>query len=168
MKWFPQPLANVWEKWTKEKGEFQSFSIQRRYFPEEANITTLQLHGFSDACEMAYAGVVYLRGIDMKGVAHVGLVIAKTKVAPIERTAILRLELCGALILARLLKHVSSTLSLPAESIFAWTVSRVLLEWLRGDPQRFKTFGRNRVSKVLELTPTNAWRHVTGKDNIVT
>ena len=123
-------ISNVWEKWTKEIGEFQSYSIQRSYFPKEANITTLQLDGFSDASEMAYAGVVYLRGIDMKGVAHVGLVIAKTKVAPIKRMTIPRLELCGALTVTRLLKHVSRILSVPAESIFALPDSRVVLGWL--------------------------------------
>ena len=133
-------ISNVWEKWNKEIGEFQSYSIQRSYFPKEANITSLQLHGFTDASEMAYAGVVYVRGIDMKEVAHVGLVIAKTKVAPIKRMTIPRLELCGALIVPRLLKHFSSILGVPAESIFAWTDSRVALGWLRGDPRRFKTF----------------------------
>ena len=30
------------------------------------------------------SGVVYLQGVDMKGVAHVGLVIAKAEVAPIK------------------------------------------------------------------------------------
>ena len=31
----------------------------KELFPKEANIATLQLHGFSDASEMVYAGVVY-------------------------------------------------------------------------------------------------------------
>ena len=109
--------------------------------------------------------MVYIRGVDTKGIAHVGLVIAKTKVAPIKRMTIPRLELCGALIAARLLKHVSGLLSIPAENIFAWTDSRVVLGWLRGDPRRFKTFVGNRVSEVLELIPPNARRHVSGKND---
>ena len=78
---------------------------------------TIQLHGYSDASEAAYAGVVYLRGVDMKGVAHVCLVLAKTKVAPVKRVMIPRLELCRALIVARLLKHVSSLLKITGYSL---------------------------------------------------
>ena len=87
------------------------------------------------------------------------------KVAPVKRMTVPRLELYGALIVARLLKHASSLLSISSKAIFAWTDSRVVLGWLRGDPRRFKTFVRNRVSEVLELTPPNAWHHVLGKDN---
>ena len=76
-----------------------------------------------------------------------------------------RLQLCGALIVARLLKHVSSILHIPAENTFAWTDSCVVSGWLRVDPRRFKAFVRNRVSEVLELASPNSWRHVTGKDN---
>ena len=100
-----------------------------------------------------------------KGVAHVCLVIAKTKVAPVTRMTVPRLELFGALIVARLLKHASNLISIPSEAIFAWTDSRVVLWWLRGDPRIFKAFVGNRVSEVLELTPPNAWRLVLGKDN---
>ena len=79
-----------------------------RSFPKEANLVTIQLHGFYDASEGAYAGAIYIRGIDTKGIAHISLVVAKTKVAPIKRLTIPRLELCGALIMARLLKHAST------------------------------------------------------------
>ena len=80
--------------------------MPRSYFPREADVADLQLHGFFGASEMAYAGVVYFQGIDRKGITYVSLVVAKTKVAPIKRVTIPRLELCGALIMACLLKHV--------------------------------------------------------------
>ena len=62
-------------------------------------------------------------------------------------------------------QHGSSLLSIQRDSIFAWTDSRVVLGCLRGDSRRFRTFVGNRVSEVLELTPPNMWRHVSGKDN---
>ena len=73
-----------------------------------------------------------------------------------------RSELCGALIVARLLKHMSGILHIPTENIYAWTDSEVMLGWLRGDPRRFKVFVGNRVSEILELTLPKAWRHVAG------
>ncbi len=60
---------------------------------------SIQLHGFSDVSESAYAGVVYLRIVDSFGRVHTTLVISKTKVLPIKRLSIPRLELCGAEIL---------------------------------------------------------------------
>ena len=38
---------------------------------------------------------------------------------------------------------------------YAWTDSRVMLGWLRGDPRSFRVFVGNRVSEILELTPPN-------------
>ena len=111
------------------------------------------MHGFSDALEIAYAGAIYLRGVDRAGRVHTSLVMAKTKVAPIKRMTTPRLELCGALVMARLLKHISVMLSIPAGNVFAWTDSRVVLCWLRGDPRRFKVFVGNRVSEILGLVP---------------
>ena len=158
-------ISTVWEKWISKFTELRQCSISRSYFPKEVNMVTVQLHGFCDASEGAYAGAIYTRGIDTKGIAHISLVVAKTKVAPIKRLTIPRLELCGALIMARLLKHTSTVLNVPMGNVFAWTDSRVVLGWLRGDPRRFKVFVGNRVSEILELTPPSIWRHVSSKDN---
>ena len=143
----PPAINDTWDKWSREVGEFQRCSIPRSYIPKDANIVTLQLHDFLDASEMAYAGVVYIRGIDSEGVTHVSLVIAKTKVAPIKRMTTPRLELCGALVVACLLKHVTDVLHIPAENVFAWTDSQIVLSWLRGDPRRFKVFVGNRTHR---------------------
>ena len=67
--------------------------IDRYYFPIDSVIQDLQLHRFYDASENTFASVVYLRMTDSKGKVHVSLVLAKTKVAPIKRLTILRLEL---------------------------------------------------------------------------
>lgn len=48
----------------------------------------MQLHGFSDASEDAYAAVVYLRSIDMFSKVQISHVMAKMKVALIRRLTI--------------------------------------------------------------------------------
>ncbi|CAH0401410.1 unnamed protein product [Chilo suppressalis] len=59
----------------------------------------LSLHIFTDASESAYGACVYVRSVDVSGVVMVRLLMAKSRVAPIKPT---RLELCGALVGARL------------------------------------------------------------------
>ena len=100
----------------------------------------------------------------MSSNVHTSLVIAKTKVAPIERQAIPRLELCGAYLLAQLLDHVKEVFHLSIQDIHAWTDSTIVLNWLSGIPRHFKTFVGNRVSSILELIPPGRWKHISGTD----
>lgn len=64
---------------------------------------SLQFHGFSDASEKAYAATVDLRVVDTDGNVHTTLLSPKTKVAPVKAVSVLHLELCGAMLLTKLL-----------------------------------------------------------------
>ena len=128
-------------------------------------LTSIEIHGFCDASEDAYAAVVYLKSFYKSGKTHVALVMAKSKVAQIRRQSIPRLELCGAVLLARLLNHLSSVLYIPVSKAWAWTDSTIVLDWLSGSPRRFKTFVGNRVSEILDITSPSQWRHVPTASN---
>ena len=161
----PDDIRKSWEKWRLELPVLTSKLIARCYFPRNVSITSTQLHGFSDASEDAYAGVVYLRMVDTSNVVYVSLVMAKTRVAPIKRLTIPRLELCGANLLANLLDHIKRVLGIPSDHVYAWTDSTVVLGWLSGNPRRFKMFVGNRVSNVMGLVPPDRWQHVRGDQN---
>ena len=92
--------------WRTELKHLSQKHVNRYYFPRDAVIQDLQLQGFCDASENAFASVVYLYMTDSKGKVHVSLVLAKTKVAPIKQLTIPCLELCGAHLLAKVLHHV--------------------------------------------------------------
>ena len=111
--------------------------------------------------------MIYLRLTDSDGNVHISLIIAKTKVAPIKRLTIPRLELCGAHLLAQLLNHVKEVFHLSLRDIYAWADSTIVLNWLTGNPRRFKTYVGNRVSSILELEhiPPDRWNHVSGTEN---
>ena len=107
--WDEDALQHIVEEWMHWRIELKLLSqkhVDRYYFPKDAVIQDLQLHGFCDASENAFANVVYLRITDFKGKVHVPLVLAKTKVAPIKQLTIPCLELCGAHLLAKVLHHV--------------------------------------------------------------
>ena len=139
--------------------------IPRCYYDKRTSVASMELHGFSDASEQAYAAVVYLRIECTDGSTQVALVSSKTKVAPIKRLTIPRLELCGAQLLAQLLHHVRLVLDIPLNRSYAWTDSTIVLCWLVGSPKRFKTYLGNRVSNIVELLGPEHWRHVNGVDN---
>ena len=61
---------------------------------------------------------IYVRAVDSNDRVHVSLVMAKTKVAPIKRLSIRRLELCSGVILSKILSHVVNTLAIPHTNIY--------------------------------------------------
>ena len=139
----PKAIVEEWLRWRNQLPPLSSHHVPRCYFPKGSTITSIQLHGFSDASEKAYSGVIYLRMEDSNGTAHTSLVISKTRVAPIKKQTIPRLELCGALVLAQLLSHCKEVRNIPMQSVFAWTDSMIILSWLQGNPRRFKVYVGN-------------------------
>ena len=161
----PNAILEEWSKWRRELPLLSTHCIQRCYYPKEADIVSTQMHGFSDASEKAYSGVVYLRMEDNNGMIYTSIVASKTRVAPIKRVTIPRLELNGALILAQLLFRCKNVLDVPLSSVYAWTDSTIVLAWIQGSPRRFKVYVGNRVTQILELIPADCWRHVVSEDN---
>jgi len=98
-------------KWNQLPEEFELLSkvrIPRCYMNHSEQNATYELHGFSDACERAYAAVIYLRISYGGDCVEVSFVASNTRVAPIKRQGIPRLELMGATLLARLLNTVKA------------------------------------------------------------
>ena len=131
----PEHLLEPWSQWRLELPLLSDIHIPRCYLPSGFSVSSMQLHGFCDASEDAYGGVVYLRLTDPTGNTHTEIVVAKTKVSPIKRLSIPRLELCGAQLLTKLLCHAKRILNIPVTSVFAWTDSTIVLTWLTGNPR---------------------------------
>ena len=161
----PTSIRDEWLQWRSELRLLSNKHIPRCYFDKKTQIVSIQLHGFCDASENAYSAVVYLRMIDSFGKVQISLVTSKTKVAPIKKLTIPRLELCGAYLLAQLLSHLQNVFNLPLNTVYAWTDSTIVLSWLVGNPRRFKTYVGNRVSYIVELIAPDRWNHVQGLDN---
>lgn len=136
-----------------------------RWIDYHGPMSAVELHGFSDASSRAYAAAVYLRCTDGVGKVHVHLMVAKTKVAPVKQVSIPRLELCGALLVARLLSATVDALGWRDVPVVAWTDAAVVLAWIRSHPARWKPFVANRVSELQRLLPPHAWRYVPTTDN---
>ncbi|XP_037028702.1 uncharacterized protein LOC119068942 [Bradysia coprophila] len=125
----------------------------------------LELHGFSDSSNEAYSAVVYSRMRQDDGSYKTNIVIAKTRVAPIKQITTPHLELCGALLLTRLLNYTVDSLKLERILLFAWCDNTAVLDWLRKEPIYWKTFVANRVSEIQTTFPSLSWRYVPSDEN---
>lgn len=158
----PQPLRLQWLAMRKELAYLNNLSIKRHTLcMDPAEIT---LHGFCDSSQAAYGACIYTRSVSQQGVVEVHLICAKTKVAPLKTLSIPRLELCGALMLARLMNTVKE--SLPFQpTCYCWTDSQVVLAWLKVSSGTLQTFVANRVSEIQQLTCVEQWNYVNTKEN---
>ncbi|XP_055632898.1 uncharacterized protein LOC129773321 [Toxorhynchites rutilus septentrionalis] len=151
-----------WETYCSGLKHISSYRVNRYAFLPNS---TVQLHTFADASQQAYGACIYGRSTDSEGHVHVQLIASKTKVAPLKRITIPRLELSAAVLAARLHKRVTVAMDMPFSESHFWSDSTVTLEWLRSPPYTWTTFVANRVSEIQTTTQGSHWHHVAGKQN---
>ena len=59
----PAHIYQEWATWRRQLSLLNTFPIRRYYFVPRTTVNTVELHGFSNAFEQAYAAVVYLRAM---------------------------------------------------------------------------------------------------------
>ncbi|UYV69239.1 hypothetical protein LAZ67_6002942, partial [Cordylochernes scorpioides] len=158
-----ESLIETWTKFRKELNFIRSLRIPR-WLGLGRNTQGVQLHGFGDASEDAYAAAVYIRIPTDDGVS-VKLLASKTKLAPIQKMSIPRLELCAALLLTRLMKYIMEELNITMESATCWSDSTIVSSWLRTMSRTLPTFIGNRVAEIQSCPQVREWRYVPTGDN---
>ncbi|GFW57562.1 uncharacterized protein TNCV_544711 [Trichonephila clavipes] len=158
----PAEEYREWQQFLESLENINNIEIPRRIvaFPE-----VIEIHGFADASERCYGAAVYCKSKNLKSETLVRLITSKSRVAPIKSLTIPRLELCAAVILAKLVKRVVAALQLETAELYLWSDSMIVLAWLRKEPMDLKTFVQNRVAKIQELYPNQLWRHVPSDQN---
>ena len=121
----------------------------------------LELHGFADASLQAYGAVIYLKCIRGAEV-DCNFVMARSRVAPLKGNTLQRLELMGAVVLARLMEKVRNTYKkLEISKVVHYTDSRDALCWIQSRNIKWSVFIENRVTAIHQLTNTTTWKHVS-------
>lgn len=168
--WDEKVDESIATDWRKYLLELQSLHLIKpdRWISFLPNHISLQLHGFCDASLEAYGAVIYLRAVHASNEITTRLILSKSRVAPMTPTTITRLELCGAVVLAELMKFVINTMrhmKIEAKDVKLWTDSQTALQWISNDPSRWQMFVANRVVAIQKATRIEQWRHVRSEDN---
>lgn len=159
----PCSVARTWNRFVISLQYLNNVRIPRHAIGNQPSY--VELHVFSDASQTAYGACVYVRTVNEDKTLSVRLLTSKAKVAPLKPMSIPRLELCGALLGAKLLDRVRSSLTCKFDNVVCWTDSTIVLGWLHMAPNKLKTFVQNRTSEINDITKDVYWRHVRTKEN---
>ena len=130
------------------------------------DVTDMQLHGFSDASGKDYACVIYLSILFNNGEVFTTFVASKSRVAPIKKITITRLELMACVILSCLMNTVIRSLTdYVIINLYCWTDSTDCLYWITSRNKVWFRFVQNRVKEIRENIPNALWKFCPGADN---
>lgn len=133
-----QDIVLYWKKFVESISNLYKLRIPRFVMCDLPNV--IELHVFTDASQTAYGACAYIRTCNASGDVTVKLLCAKSRVAPVKPVSIPRLELCGALVGAKLVDKIKKSLRVTFDNIVLWTDSTIVLGWLRTSPNQLKTF----------------------------
>ena len=144
----------------------EQFSVQRSYKPEEfSTIANVQIHHFSDASEVGYGAVSYLRFVDAESKVHCSFVMSKSRLAPLKSLSVPRLELTAATLAVKLDKMLRKELEVPINRSVFWTDSTSVLRYIENEDKRFHTFVSNKLTIIHDGSTPGQWRYVDTKRN---
>lgn len=157
-------MSTRWKEYEHKLQVLSKIEIPRKVIAE-CERQGLEIHGFSDASIQAYGACIYLRSVLRDGKSESYLLCSKSRLAPLKTLSIPRLELCGTLLLAQLLKKVQDNLPIKIDSVYLWTDSRIVLCWLQSCSRQWTTFVANRIAEIQRITNVDDWRHVASQEN---
>ena len=112
----PEEDVKRWKAWLESLPLLERFCTERCCMPtsfEEA--TSCQLHYFSDASQLAYGAVSYLRMVNAEGDVHCSFVMGKSRLGPLQPVTTPRMELSAAVLSTRLDRIIRDEIELPIE-----------------------------------------------------
>ncbi|XP_049871777.1 uncharacterized protein LOC126370796 [Pectinophora gossypiella] len=159
----PGDLAKDFKKWLEQAHVINDCIIPRRLTSMPIKDCETSLHVFCDASKDAYSACIFLRSKQGENV-NLSLVLAKSRVTPVDKITIPRLELVAATLASRLSVTVIESLDLPDCDLYFWSDSSVVLTWIKCEGP-WSVFVTNRVKEIKGLSSSAAWRHVPGHLN---
>ncbi|KAK3747784.1 hypothetical protein QZH41_013322, partial [Actinostola sp. cb2023] len=156
-----------WRSWLQELPKLETLKFDRCLKPKNfGDVVSTQLHTFSDASDIGYGAVFYLRLVNTDGQIHFAFVLSKAILAPLKQMTIPRLELSAATTATRLSNMIVNEIDLPIDDVKFWTDSTCVLSYILNQEKRFKTFVANKIAFIHETTEPIQWNYVNTNLNV--
>ena len=121
----PEDLLKDWNKGKEILTLLDHVTIPRCYFPGDCSLdATFQLHHFSDASEVGYGTVSYLRRETVDGRVDCSFIMAKSRTAPLQFVSVPSLELQAATIAVRMHRLILKEIDLVISASFFGPIQR--------------------------------------------
>jgi len=159
----PPELQEEWQNYLRELSYLREL-VTPHFLNTEENCM-VEIHGFADANIAAYGACLYVRVTNNDGFCTSRLICAKSKVSPLKVISLTGLELCAAVVLAKLADKIVSKMCLKIQRHYFWSDSSIVLAWVTSSSSSWQTFVAHRVGEIQDLTRINEWNHVGTKDN---
>ncbi|GFS54408.1 integrase catalytic domain-containing protein [Trichonephila clavipes] len=137
----------------------------RKLWNENDKGKDLQLHIFCDASPRAFGAVAYFRYVTANDDIYTSFITAKSRVSPLKKLTLTRLELLGAVLASRILKYLTSKFKFPILKFFRWSDSSIALHSIKGKASNYKQFVSNRVIEIQSNFDPSDWHHCSGREN---
>nr|XP_054761133.1 uncharacterized protein LOC129267448 [Lytechinus pictus] len=160
----PVEEESRWQALFDEMKCLNNVVLERCIAPSKA-VQKPTLCVFSDASESAFGTCAYLRWQLDNGHFETRFVTAKSRVAPLKRLSVPRLELQAAVMATRLRATIEKELRLDMEKTIFFTDSMIALSWIRSQARAFKPFVSARVGEIQTNSNPLHWKHVPGPLN---
>ncbi|KAK3745377.1 hypothetical protein QZH41_001405 [Actinostola sp. cb2023] len=89
----PEREQERWNQWLEELPKLKELEVNRCLKPKSfGEVVSAELHNFSDASQLGYGAVSYLRLVNGEGIVHCAFIMGKSRLTPIKQVTIPRLE----------------------------------------------------------------------------
>ena len=163
----PIDVQEKWKSWKSDVRYLDGVEIDRCVKPKDfGKVVHYELHHFADASSSTgYGTCSYLRQINQNNQVHVSLVMGKSRVIPLKKITVPRLELTAAVVAVNISRFLETELKLTNLKSYYWTDSTVTLGYIANSSRRFHVFVANRIEQIRSHTNPSQWRHVSGESN---
>jgi len=164
----PQETRDRFVQVLQMMGEMQQVKFPRCIKPDGAKKGQApELLMFGDGSKQAFCSLAYLRWEMEDGGFKCFLVSGKTRVAPLRKISVPRIELLGAVASVRLAESVQESLKIQIGRRFFFTDSSAVFGMIRGECAAYQEFVGTRTGEIKSKSdPESEWFWLPSQENL--
>lgn len=161
----PDDVRKRFVKILDQMKDMMSLRFPRCVIPQD--VCDLELLVFGDGSKQAFCTLAYVRFKTGENEYKCFLISGKTRVAPLRKISVPRIELLGALASVRIAEKIENGCRLNFTKRYFFTDSSAVLGMINGECGAFNEFVGTRVSEIKSKSnPAEEWLWLPGNDNL--